>query len=115
MRISMKSGLKLFVLILLLCGAVLADTKVVNMSCTDAIAKAQVLAAKHRWSTMRPDPTAPTLNIQTTTNWWVSGGAFSHPKSGTIVFEKVQGNDSQCNLAASGKPATTVLKEFDKK
>jgi|SRR5208337_2926328 len=96
----------------LICGSSKArEQKAVNVTCEQAIRQAQVAAAKRKWFAMRPDPTAPTLNVSTHPNFSknlvpYAGVFLSHTKNGTLVFEDA---DSGCAISSNGHPADVVL------
>ncbi|MGB9487842.1 MAG: hypothetical protein WCD04_17225 [Terriglobia bacterium] len=110
---SMKSAVTaLSVFAVLICGSSKAkEQKAVNVTCEQAIRQAQVAAAKRKWFAMRPDPTAPTLNVSTHGNFSknlvpYAGVFLSHTKNGTLVFEDA---DSGCAISSNGHPADAVL------
>src|SRR5581483_8686138 len=95
---------------------VAGSTQTVNAPCDKAITKAMVIAAHRKWASLRPDPQAPVLNIETHANFGKDvllplGAVWSHPKGGELVFDD-QG--SSCEVSSNGHPADVVLSDLVK-
>jgi len=108
-----------FVVLLFLASAsaYAGDAIALKVECEKAIAKAEVLAAHHKWWPERPDPKAPVLNIRTHANFAKNvllplGGVFSHEKVGELTFEDQNG---ECLVESQGHPADVVLDDLAKK
>ncbi len=107
----------LVVLGLLSVPAVGKGNAVLNVSCKVAISQAELVAANHKWSPQRPDPSSPILNITTSMNYTkaiVLGPMFSHPKTGELIFDESRGANV-CEVTSNGHPADVVLKDLETK
>jgi hypothetical protein len=112
----MRNALRLSFILLAAIPALAGGTQVINATCENAIAKAEVLAAQRKWWPDRPDPKAPVLNIRTHGNFAKQvllplGKVWSHEKVGELAFED-QGKS--CRVTSNGHPADVVLSDLSK-
>lgn len=104
-------------IVLLLTSAGFAKVKAkVGIPCSKAIVKAEVDAANRKWSSQRPDPNAPVLNLATSVNYAKAillGSFFSHVKKGELTFSSTSAGG--CRIQSNGHPADVIAKDLRKK